>query len=95
MDEDNRKVVDFGEKSDKSWNDAKYHNQSSASKMVQWIMKYSGGSIKNEEQANHVLIVLIVLLVIASLFMFSRDSSNEPPARALDNPDYGYNPNAT
>ena len=38
-------------------------------KIIQWIIKYSGGLIKNPKQANYVLLGLIVLIVIISLFL--------------------------
>jgi len=38
-------------------------------KMVQWLIKYSNGLIKNEKQANFVLIIFIALAIIISLFL--------------------------
>jgi hypothetical protein len=40
-----------------------------ASGIAQWVMKNSGGSIKNETQANYVLIALIVLCAVTTLFL--------------------------
>lgn len=51
--------------------------QSQSPKMVQWIIKHSGGYIKNDEQANYVLIGIILFSVITSLFLLS-DFSSEP-----------------
>lgn len=39
-------------------------------KIVQWIIKYSGGAVKDEQQANYVLIGFVVLAIIVSLFLF-------------------------
>lgn len=39
------------------------------SKLVLWVMKYSGGFIKDERQANYVLVGCAVLGIIFSLFL--------------------------
>ncbi|MBU1956191.1 hypothetical protein KKA89_00585 [Patescibacteria group bacterium] len=39
-------------------------------KIVQLVIKYSGGAIKDEEQANYVLIGFVVVAIIFSLFLF-------------------------
>ncbi|HEY4508909.1 MAG TPA: hypothetical protein VJC13_01340 [Candidatus Paceibacterota bacterium] len=44
--------------------------QTKTPKIVEWIIKSSGGLIKNENQANYVLIGLSVLAIIISLFLF-------------------------
>ena len=38
-------------------------------KMIQWVIKYSGGLIKTEKQANYVLIGFVVVAIIISLFL--------------------------
>lgn len=38
-------------------------------KIVQWVMKYSGGAIKDERQANYFLIGFVALAIIISLFL--------------------------
>ncbi|NCS68189.1 hypothetical protein GW777_07500 [Candidatus Peregrinibacteria bacterium] len=43
--------------------------QTSTPKIVQWVIKYSGGLIKDEKQANYVLIGFVVLAIIVSLFL--------------------------
>jgi len=40
------------------------------SKLTQWAMKYSGGLIKDEEQAHYVLLGFTVLAIIVSMFLF-------------------------
>jgi hypothetical protein len=49
-------------------------------KMVDFVMKYSGGLIKNEEQANYVLIVVAVILIIIAITMVSQSSNPVVPA---------------
>jgi hypothetical protein len=39
-------------------------------KIIQWLIKYSGGLIKDEKQAQYVLLGFIVLAIIVSLFLF-------------------------
>ena len=39
-------------------------------KMVQWVIKISGGSIKNEKQAQYILLGFAILSIIVSLFLF-------------------------
>ena len=38
------------------------------SKIVQWLTRHSGGYIKNEQQANHVMIGFVILIIFASFF---------------------------
>lgn len=38
-------------------------------KMIQWVIKYSGGLVKDEKQASYVLLGFVVLAVVVSLFL--------------------------
>lgn len=40
------------------------------SKMVKWVIKYSGGLIKSEKQANYFLIGFVTLAIIVALSLF-------------------------
>ena len=40
-------------------------------KMIKWVIKYSGGLIKDEKQANYFLLGFVVLSLIFSLFFTS------------------------
>jgi len=42
---------------------------SEASKMAQWIMKISGGKIKEEQQAEYILLGFAIIAIIVSLFL--------------------------
>ncbi|MDO8676646.1 MAG: hypothetical protein Q7K16_03285 [Candidatus Azambacteria bacterium] len=47
-------------------------------KIVRLVIKYSGGLIKDENQANYVLIGFVVLAIVVSLFLFfGGGSSND------------------
>ncbi|MEK7104950.1 MAG: hypothetical protein AAB868_02835 [Patescibacteria group bacterium] len=39
-------------------------------KMVQWVMKISGGAIKEQKQAEYMLFGFVVVAIIVSLFLF-------------------------
>lgn len=62
----------------------------SSPKVIQCIIKYSGGLIKNEKQAYHFLLVFIILSFIISISLFSSSGSDtredlknsSPPAQA-------------
>ncbi len=49
-------------------------------KIVQWIIKYSGGYVKDEQQANYVLIGFVaVAIVIFFMVIFDGGSKIPPP----------------
>lgn len=43
--------------------------QSQTPKIVGWVIKSSGGYIKDERQANYVLIGFVVVVIVISLFL--------------------------
>ena len=51
--------------------------QTPTPKIVKLIIKYSGGLIKDEKQANYVLIGLTVAAIIASLFLVFGGEKNK------------------
>jgi len=60
-------------------------------KIIQWVIKYSSGYIKNEKQASYVLIGFVVVAIIFSLFfIFSGGNNNKShwynpdPAKRFD-----------
>ncbi len=55
-------------------------------KMVGWVMKLSGGAIKEQKTAEYVLLALVVLMVIISLFLFfSGEKKSTKPPIIMDN----------
>jgi hypothetical protein len=58
-------------------------------KSVQWIIKHSKGFIKNEKEANYVLVGIIILSVIIILFLFFNKEGNME-RKAEYNPDTKY-----
>ncbi|PIY58727.1 MAG: hypothetical protein COY98_00465 [Candidatus Yonathbacteria bacterium CG_4_10_14_0_8_um_filter_43_17] len=43
--------------------------QTATPKIVEWVIKYSGGLVKDEKQASYVLIGFVVVAIIVSLFL--------------------------
>ncbi len=44
--------------------------QAPTPKIVEWVIKYSGGAIKDEKQASYVLIGFVAVAIVVSLFLF-------------------------
>jgi len=38
-------------------------------KIIQWVIKFSGGLVQNKKQANYVLIGFVALAVVVTLFL--------------------------
>lgn len=53
------------------------------SKMAGWVIKFSGGLIKDERQANYLLLAVVVMAVIVTIlnFRFSGGVSSDSPSQ--------------
>jgi len=51
--------------------------QTPTPKIIRWMMEYSGGLVKDENQADYVLIGFVVVAIVVSLFLFFGGSSNK------------------
>ena len=51
--------------------------QTTTPKIVGWVIKYSGGLVKDEKQANYVLLGFIVVAIIISLILIFGDGNGE------------------
>lgn len=49
-----------------------------APKIIQWVIKYSGGLIKDEKQAGYVLFAFVALAIAISLMVFFGSGSKIP-----------------
>jgi len=60
---------------------------SDAPKIVQLVMKISGGAIKDERQAEYVLLGFVVVAIIISLFLVLGGGKKNisPPKEIIDN----------
>ena len=48
-------------------------------KIIQLVMKYSGGYIKDEKQASYVLVGFVALAIVVSFFLFLRGGTSGSP----------------
>lgn len=55
--------------------------QSRTPKIVQWIITYSGGYVKDEKQAAYVLIGFFILAIIFSFMLFGSLNQTTPPSQ--------------
>lgn len=65
--------------------------QRHSSKIIQWVIKSSGGLIKNETQASYVLTIFILLALITALFVFLGSVPSVEPSIPSPN----FNPQET
>ena len=56
-------------------------------KIIQWVIKYSGGLVKDEKQASYVLIGFVAVAIVIPLFLiFSGSNKNTAlPPKIMDN----------
>ena len=52
--------------------------------LARWVMRYSGGFIKDEKQANSVLIGFAVVALAAAAFLFFNGGGNEVSSPSAD-----------
>ena len=62
-------LKEFETKSAESYKAVKFYNQTNTPKIVRLVMKFSGGAIKEEKQAEYVLFGFVVVAVIISVFL--------------------------
>ncbi len=53
--------------------------QTTTPKITEWVMKHSGGMIKDAKQANYVLIGFAVVAIVISLFLFFGGTNKTTP----------------
>lgn len=70
-----------------SWKAVKFYNETTPPKIIQLVMKYSGGAIKEQGQAEYVLFGLVVLTIFVSVFLFFNGTKKNtlPPQEIIDN----------
>jgi len=49
-------------------------------KIVQWVIKYSGGYIKDEKQAQYALIGFVAVALVVTFFMLFSGGRNSKPS---------------
>jgi hypothetical protein len=68
----------------------KFYKETATPKMIKSVMKLSGGAIKDERQAEYVLLIFVVLAFTVSIFLFFR-GENKPfefDVRSVDQSQY-------
>lgn len=53
-------------------------------KIIQWMMKYSGGLAKDEKQASYVLLGFVAVAIIITLFLIFGSGDTRPPISPND-----------
>ncbi|OGI76527.1 hypothetical protein A3C67_01785 [Candidatus Nomurabacteria bacterium RIFCSPHIGHO2_02_FULL_42_19] len=53
----------------------KYYRETTTPKIIKLVMKYSGGSIKEEKQAEYVLLGLILIAIVLTFIIWPSSSS--------------------
>src|SRR3989344_1943543 len=62
---------------------------SDSTRIAKWIMRNSGGAIRDEKQANFALIIFSVAVILVSFYFIFFGSISKPPDEALRNPTIG------
>ncbi len=76
-----------------SWKALKFYQETIPPKIVQLVMKCSGGLIKEENQASYILSAFAVVLIIISLFLFfgdGRPKMSSPPGSKINSQFEGF-----
>jgi len=61
-----------------------YQYDPKAPKIIPWVIKYSGGLVKDEKTANYTLIGFIAVTMIATLLLLAQVTrSPSPPANKI------------
>ena len=56
---------------DSGWRAMKHYREPETPKIIQWVIKYSGGLVKDNRQANYVLLGLVSLFLVITIILFS------------------------
>ena len=54
------------------------HVSPTAPKIIQLVIKYSGGLVKDEKQANYVILGFVVLVIVTVIVIVMSSGSNQP-----------------
>ncbi len=53
--------------------------QTPTPKITEWVMKHSGGMIKDEKQTNYLLTGFVVVVIVISLFLLIKNGTADIP----------------
>jgi len=52
------------------WQSPTRHSLPQTPKVIRWVMRYSGGRVKDRKKAEYILVGFVVIAFIVSLFLF-------------------------
>lgn len=52
-------------------------------KVIRWVIKYSGGLVKDEKQAGYIIWGFVAVAIIISLFLFFGEGSGQPTSGTI------------
>jgi hypothetical protein len=52
-------------------------------KIIQWVIKYSGGLVKNEKQASYVLIGFVAAAIVITMFLVFGGGPSQPTSGTI------------
>jgi hypothetical protein len=53
-----------------SYRAVKFYKETAEPKIVKTVIKYSGGAVKNQKQAEWILLVFVILAIAVSIYLF-------------------------
>jgi len=66
-----------------SYKAIKYYEETKTLKIIKWVMKISGGAIKEERQAEYVLLGFVIVTILLSVFIFYNFSTTKKAEQIL------------
>ena len=79
MDQEHQVEFEEGNPNSQGYSAVKYYVEPTDPKIVKWVMKYSGGLVKNSNQASYVILAVVILMVIVSIFLIFTAGPKIPP----------------
>ena len=67
-----------------SYGAVKYYKETVTPKMVKAVIKYSGGAIKSQKQAEYILLAFVIFAIGISLFLVFGRGNTKPSPQALE-----------
>jgi hypothetical protein len=78
-----------------SYGAIKYYRETVEPKMVKAVIKYSGGVIKDQRQAEYSLFALVCIIIIISIIIIYHSTAVSPAKPTALPPDYDFYHNQT
>ena len=54
---------------DNGWRAVRYYRDPQSPKVVQWVLQYSGGLVRDEKQAQYILLGFVAVVIATSLML--------------------------